>query len=60
MVKIARLDDAFLEVLLTANKLSRRSVNAKKKKKRKGEKKFLHTPEPKCLSSYRVDQIKAS
>ena len=42
MVKIARLDDAFLEVFLTANKPIRRSNTAAKRKekgKRKGQKK---------------------
>ena len=40
MVKIARLDDAFLEVFLTASKLSRRSITAaKRKEKEKKERK---------------------
>ena len=42
MVKISRLDDAFLEVFLTASKPSRRPITAakrkeKKRRKRKGE-----------------------
>ena len=37
MVKVARLDDAFLKVFLTASKPSRRSITAANKK-RKGEK----------------------
>ena len=52
MVKIARLDDAFLEVFLTASKPSRRSITAakrKEKEKRKGEKKFQKS---KSLKTY--------
>ena len=44
MVKIARLDDAFLEVFLTAGKPSRRSITAakrkEKEKKERPKKKF--------------------
>jgi len=43
IVKIARLDDAFLGVFLTTSKSSRRSITAakrRKRRKRKGEKKF--------------------
>ena len=44
MVKIARLDDAFLEIFLTASKPSRRSITAAK---RKGEKGKAKTKNPK-------------
>ena len=43
MVKISHLDDAFLDVFLTASKPSRRPITAakeKKRRKRKGEKKI--------------------
>ena len=38
MVKIARLDDAFLEVFLTASKPSRRSITAAKRKEKEKKK----------------------
>ena len=34
MIKIARVDDAFLEVFLTASKPSRRSITAEKRKEK--------------------------
>ena len=41
MLKFARLDDAFLEVFLTASKPSRRSITAakRKEKEKKGRRK---------------------
>ena len=53
MLKFARLDDAFLEVFLTASKPSRRSITAakrkEKEKKRKAKKKFQ---KPKSLKFF--------
>ena len=42
MLKFARLDEAFLEVFLTASKPSRRSITAAKRKK--GEKRRKKIP----------------
>ena len=50
MVKIERLDDAFLEVFLTASKPSRRSITTgkrKEKEKKKGEKTIAKIEKPK-------------
>ena len=48
MVKIARLDDAFLEVFLTAGKPSRRQIIAAKRKGEKGKaKKIQKSKSPK-------------
>ena len=49
MVKFTRLNDAFLEVFLTASKPSRRPITAaKRKKRRKRNIDFCAMPEPKC------------
>ena len=61
MLKIARLDDAFLEVLLTASKPSRRPISAAKNKrkgeKRKGEKKIPKIEKPKDVGHFLVKTL---
>ena len=60
MLEIASLDDAFSEVFLTANKPSRRSITAAKKK-RKGEKgkakKIPEIEKPKDVGHFLVQTL---
>ena len=61
MVKIAHLDDAFLEVFfLTASKHSRRLITAakrKEKEKRKGKKRFK-IEKPKGVGHFLIQKLK--
>ena len=59
MLKIARLDDAFSEVFLTASKPSRRSIKKKerKRRKRKGQK-IPKIEKPKDAGHFLVQKLK--
>ena len=63
MLKIARLDDAFLEVFLTASKPTRRSITAakrKEKEKKERRKKNSKIEKPKHVDHFLVQKLKIS
>ena len=60
MLKIACLDDAFLEIFLTASKTSRRSITAakrKEKEKKERQKKIPEIKKPKDVGHFLVQKV---
>ena len=60
MLKFARLDDTFLEALITTSKPSRRSITAakrKEKEKKEGEKKIPKLKKPNDVGHFLVQKL---
>ena len=57
MVKIAHLDDAFLEVSLTASKPSRKSITAAKRKEKEKKERPKKIEKPKDIGHFFVQKL---